>query len=117
MARDDIDVPESWRDALDGDDGPPSKIAEILPDLLSPAARPAGGLERLLQAVSQPPLRYAPFFDRVATLWDVPKQDVTAAFERTRTLAGWKRTPLPGVRVIEVAGGPRTLGGSTFLVR
>jgi anti-sigma factor ChrR (cupin superfamily) len=116
MIRGKEELPESWRDAVE-DDPRPLELAGVLPEVLGRAARPAAGLDRLLGAVSQLPLRYAPFLDRVAALWDVSEQEVSAAFTRANSLAGWKRTPLPGVRVIDVAGGPRASGGETFLVR
>ena len=116
MMRGDQDLPDAWRDATEDDD-PKSRreLAGMLPEVLPRSG--ASGLTRLLDAVSQVPLRYAPFLDRVAALWDVSAEQANAVFSQSKTLAGWKRTPLPGVRVIAVSGGPRTSGAETFLVR
>jgi putative transcriptional regulator len=117
MIRGDEDLPEGWREAVDGDPSPGLELAGVLPDLLRPATRPAAGFGRLMGAVSQLPLRYAPFLGRVAALWGVPEEQASAIFARSKDLSGWKRTPLPGVRVIEVASGPRAAGADCFLVR
>jgi anti-sigma factor ChrR (cupin superfamily) len=75
------------------------------------------GLARLLQAVAEPPLRYAPFFDRLARLWDLDEPAVVRVLERSRDARAWRRGPLPGVRWISVRGGPKTAGLSVYLAR
>ncbi|HET9956555.1 MAG TPA: cupin domain-containing protein [Polyangiaceae bacterium] len=87
--------------------------ASIRGDVTAPTA----GVNRLLASVAELPARYAPFFGRIATLWDVSEEVVTAVLDRARLQSAWKRTPLPGVRVLEASGGPRTSGGDVFLVR
>jgi quercetin dioxygenase-like cupin family protein len=109
------EVPEAWREAA-GDEGVERELAAMLPNALGRADR-AEGLARLLGAVSQLPLRYAPFSRGAAALWDISEYEVDAIFTKAGRLSEWQRTPLPGVRLIEVAGGPRTLGADAFMVR
>jgi ChrR Cupin-like domain len=112
------------------DDKPPEFVAEALaeqPDLalplgqltelLDPASVPAGSLERLMIEVSQAPLRYAPFFDRLSELWDLPESDVRGLLERTRDKQSFRRAPLPGLELIAVRGGPRIAGTEAYLAR
>jgi quercetin dioxygenase-like cupin family protein len=112
------ELPEVWREALGDEDGADLEFAARLPELLEAEATPGGGgLDRLLKSVGEPPLRYAPFFDRVGQLWDLGEDQVSATFAKLKDPSAFQRTPLPGVRVLNVAGGPRTAGAETFLVR
>jgi hypothetical protein len=88
-----------------------------LPDLLDSASVPAGTLERLMIEVSQAPLRYAPFFERLSELWDLPESDVRGLLERTRDKKNWRKAPLPGLELIAVRGGPRIAGTEAYLAR
>jgi quercetin dioxygenase-like cupin family protein len=110
--------------------GPPEFASETLaeePELLSPIGRlselmnpatvPAGSLDRLMLEVSLPPLRYAPFFDRLSELWDLPESEVRALLERSRDKGAWSRAPLPGLELIRLEGGPRIQGTEAYLAR
>jgi len=88
-----------------------------LTELLDPANVPAGSLERLMLEVSEPPLRYAPFFDRLSELWDLPESDVRGLLQRSRDKSAWNRAPLPGLELIKVKGGPRIAGTEAYLAR
>jgi putative transcriptional regulator len=88
-----------------------------LPELFEPASVPAGSLERLMIEVAEPPLRYAPFFDRLSALWDLPESDVRGLLERSRHKSGWERAPLPGLELMKVQGGPRIQGTEAYLAR
>lgn len=112
-----LEVPVAWREALADATAVDRELAARVPELLEPASELTPGLERLLKTVAAPPWRYAPFFARIGALWDLPEERVEAALATTGDLAAWKRTPLPGVRVIEVTAGPRAAGAETFLVR
>lgn len=90
---------------------------ERLPELLEPLALSPGALERLMNAVADPPLRYAPFFDRLSHLWDLPESEVRTVLERSREPSGWKRAPLPGLELIDIEGGPRVAGTKAYLAR
>ena len=89
---------------------------EGLPDLLPAAELPAGGRERLLSDVSEPPLRYAPFFDALASLWDLGEDEVRAELTRSKDREEWRFTALPGIRLFDVRGGPATAGADVRLV-
>src|SRR5262245_65441324 len=107
MSGDRRDLPDFLLDAQDeGEEGEQLDDTPLgrLPELLD-AAAPAG-LGRLMADVDQLPLRYAPFFDRLSTLWDIPEADVIAVLERARDPLAWRKTPLPGLQVIDIEGGP-----------
>jgi quercetin dioxygenase-like cupin family protein len=88
-----------------------------LSELMNPATVPAGSLERLMIEVSLPPLRYAPFFDRLSELWDLPESEVRGVLERSRDKSAWSRAPLPGLELIRLQGGPRIEGTEAYLAR
>jgi hypothetical protein len=90
---------------------------EGLPDLLPAEGVPKGGRERLLAEVSEPPLRYAPFFGALASLWDLGEDELRAELTRSKEREEWRFTALPGIRLFDVRGGPRTEGADVRLVR
>jgi hypothetical protein len=67
---------------------------ERLPELLPAAEVPPRGRERLLADVSELPLRYAPFFDALASLWDLSEEDVRAELVRSKDVEEWRFTAL-----------------------
>lgn len=111
------DWPEFLREAVDGDD---VQAAEAKPALrlgeLFDAQGKAPGLAQLLDRVSDLPLRYAPFYDRLCTLWDVPEAAVVDILTRSRDPKAWRGVALPGLKVIDVTGGPKTAGADCKLV-
>jgi len=90
---------------------------ERLPELLEPVDVSPGGLERLMSAVAEAPLRYAPFFERLSNLYDLSEADVRALLERSRDAAAWRRAPLPGLELLNVDGGPKLAGTHAYLAR
>jgi len=74
------------------------------------------GLGRLLTAVESLPLRYAPFYDRLAALWDLSEAQVDATLARARDRDAFRSTGLPGVRRMRVDGGPRLKDASLELL-
>jgi len=74
-------------------------------------------LRRLMAEVESLPLRYAPFFDRLAKLFDLPESAIEAALTRARDERLWRRTLFPGVRRLEVRAGPRLRGAQVYLMR
>jgi quercetin dioxygenase-like cupin family protein len=115
MSGDRRDVPDFIRDAEEADEELDVAPLGRLPELLEGAA--PGGLGRLLSDVQELPLRYAPFFERLALLWDIPEANVIAVLERSKDPLAWRKTPLPGLKVIDVEGGPGTAGAESKLVR
>jgi putative transcriptional regulator len=63
------------------------------------------------------PWRYAPFFSRIAGLWDLSEVDVAALLERAAEHRAWRSPGLRGVSVIDIVGGERTSGSKLHLVR
>ena len=62
----------------------------------------ARGAERLSRAVSELPLRYAPFYARLAQLWQLPEERVVEELTRARDSGSWSATPFRGVRTFTV---------------
>lgn len=62
------------------------------------------GAIRLQAAVRELPLRYAPFFGRLAGLWGMPAEEVRLELTRARDAGGWSFTPISGLRTFEVRG-------------
>ena len=118
-------LPRAVREALADDEALAEAAAErqaseLLGRMatLLEASTPSPSLEaRLLRETSTAPLRYAPFFARLAALFDLEE----AAIEQSMTALGdaksWKRTGLSGVSRIEISPGPRLASASTSFVR
>ena len=107
----DLDWEDPWRNG----DASGEELSGALARLLAPA--PASGRERLLRSVDPLPLRYAPFFSRIGELWDLSVDEVEAVLERAREPAVWRKPGLPGLKVVDIAGGARVLGAQVNLVR
>jgi ChrR-like protein with cupin domain len=90
---------------------------ERLPELLPDAEVPPHGRDRLLADVSELPLRYAPFFDALASLWDLSEDDVRAELVRSKDVEEWRFTALPGIRLFDVRGGAKIANAHARLVR
>ena len=60
------------------------------------------GAERLRHAVAELPLRYAPFFTRLAGLWQVTEDRVLGELLRAKDPKSWRLTLLRGLKTFEV---------------
>lgn len=60
------------------------------------------GSRRLLEAVSELPLRYAPFFGRLAHMWQVPEARVLSELTRARDPHSWRTSLLPGLKTFDL---------------
>lgn len=112
------DIPEFLLEAL----GDEARTADVmgdalaeLPLLLVPEVVP--GRERLLRAVRPLPLRYAPFYDRLAKLWDLPVAEVESVLDRANEPSSWRKPGLPGLTLIDVEPGAALRGARVTLVR
>jgi quercetin dioxygenase-like cupin family protein len=85
--------------------------------LLSPSAPPPFVAAQLAREVEELPLRYAPFFDRLADVWDLPVGGVHAVLERAKSPEAWRKTALPGLALLDVRGGERVRDADVHLVR
>ena len=47
------------------------------------------------------PLRYAPFFGKLADLWGMPAERVREELTRARDASRWSRTPISGLKTFE----------------
>lgn len=112
------DIPSFLREAFDADASSLRagvELSAVLPLVLR-TAKPSGGAQ-LLQEVTALPLRYAPFFDRLAALWDLSPERVQAVLLAAAKPESWRKPGLPGLRVLEVEPGPRLRGARTTLTR
>jgi quercetin dioxygenase-like cupin family protein len=85
--------------------------------LLEPAAPSPALAARLARELKELPLRYAPFYRRLSAVWDLPLESVVAVLERARSREAWRKTALPGLRLLDVTGGERVQGADVHLVR
>lgn len=118
MIRHDHTLPDFVREALEPEellDRAALEALAALPELLSSAK--VHGAGRLLDAACVLPLRYAPFFDRLAQLWDLSEAEVRRTLERAAAPAAWRKPSLPGLRVLDVNAGPRLSGARVTLAR
>jgi quercetin dioxygenase-like cupin family protein len=103
-----------------GGDVPPGAALELdaeVAALLDPIAPPGDLLQRLTQTLSEPPHRYAPFYGRVAKLFDLDEDAIIAQLARLKDPRSWSFAGLPGIHHVEVKGGPRVQNAETLLVR
>jgi anti-sigma factor ChrR (cupin superfamily) len=75
------------------------------------------GAERLHDAVRELPLRYAPFFGRLAELWEAPEQVVQSELSRAKDPKAWSFGLLPGLRTFDVAVGAERSAARARLLR
>jgi quercetin dioxygenase-like cupin family protein len=117
-----IQLPTFVREAFD--DAPSSVESSDAFDLdaevaalLNPVPPPNDLLQRLTQTVSEPPHRYAPFYARVAKLFDLDEDVIIPQLARLKDSRSWRFAGLPGIHHVEVKGGPRVQNAETLLVR
>jgi anti-sigma factor ChrR (cupin superfamily) len=92
-------------------------VAGELHRLVAPGDATAQLGARLAREIEELPLRYAPFYERIAAVWDLSVPEVVGVLERARQPEAWHKTALPGLRLCDVQGGPRTSGADVHLVR
>jgi putative transcriptional regulator len=73
--------------------------------------------ERLRGAVTDLPLRYAPFFARLAQLWEAPQEQVVSELTRAKDPQSWQRSLLPGLKTFDLRLGPGGVRGRARLLR
>lgn len=86
-------------------------------EVVLPEAELLRSLARLERAVSTPPYRYAPFFSRVAELFDLSEEQVAIELARLAEPGVWKFAGLPGISQVVVGGGARVKSAETLFVR
>jgi putative transcriptional regulator len=113
---DPFDLPE-FVSGADLEERDTAELLVQLGELAGPPLPAAPARERLLAAVSEVPLRYAPFFHALGELWDLPESKVRSELTRAKDPRAWRRAPLPGVRWLAIQAGPRTKGARSCLLR
>lgn len=83
-----------------------AELDEAMASLLQPVAPRSLVLAKLLATVERPPQRYAPFFSRIAALFDLPEEAAIAQCARLGEPDAWRFSGLPGVKNVMVQGGP-----------
>jgi len=63
------------------------------------------GSRRLLDAVAELPLRYAPFFGRLSRLWQTSEAQVLRELTRAKDPKHWRSTLIPGLKTFDVVLG------------
>ncbi len=94
------------------------ELLEALAELTPGAVEPPQLLrQKLLGSVQRPRLRYAPLFGKLSQLFDLGDLDLAALFERAAIETEWVVTPIPGVSLLHLQGGPRVAHADNGLVR
>lgn len=94
-----------------------AELDETLAELLSPTAPSAQSYQQLMAAVEVPPQRYAPFFGRLAQLFDLPEESVISECARLADPKAWRFAGLPGIKNVAVKGGPRVAKAEVLFAR
>ncbi|HET8938850.1 MAG TPA: cupin domain-containing protein [Polyangiales bacterium] len=94
-----------------------AELDEAMASLLEPVAPRSLVLANLLAAVERPPQRYAPFYSRMADLFDLSEESVIAECTRLAEPSVWRFAGLPGVKNVIVQGGPRVHDAEVVFAR
>jgi hypothetical protein len=118
-------LPEFVREALSDPEAEASELARAREALdrtlltrssISNEPPSAAVLSRLLERTATLPDKYAPFFDQLSELFDLPEPDLRRELERAADPKSFRPSGLPGVRVFRVAAGPNAKASETLLV-
>jgi putative transcriptional regulator len=71
----------------------------------------------LREAVARLPLRYAPFYDRLAALWEIPIERAVSELSRAAEPRSWSVTFWPGFELFNVDLGETAPGRRARLMR
>jgi mannose-6-phosphate isomerase-like protein (cupin superfamily) len=96
--------PDALLDELDPSSAETSELLGAVGQALQPLAPPPALRERILGSAAG---RYAGFAQRLADLFDLTHAEIRALLERIHSGPGWEATPLSGLRLFHLAGGPR----------
>lgn len=94
-----------------------AELDETMSALLAPSAPTNSLFARLMSAIERPPLRYAPFYARIAELFDLSEEAAVAQCERLADPKAWRFAGLPGLAKVMVQGGPRVKDAELMFVR
>ena len=94
-----------------------AELDETMAALLQPVAPSHLILAQVLSSIERPPLRYAPFYARIAELFDLPEEEAIVQCARLAEPNVWSFAGLPGIKNVMVQGGPRVCGAEVMFVR
>lgn len=94
-----------------------AELNEAMAALVQPVAPSKLLLAQILSSIERPPTRYAPFYARIAELFDLSEDAAVAQCARLAAPDAWRFAGLPGVRNVMVEGGPRVKGAEVMFAR
>lgn len=94
-----------------------AELDETMAAALHPLAPSKLLLSQLLASIERPPLRYAPFYSRIAELFDLSEEAAIAECARLAEPNVWRFAGLPGIKNVVVHGGPRVKGAEVLFAR
>jgi quercetin dioxygenase-like cupin family protein len=94
-----------------------AELDEAMAALLPPVAPDPKLLAALLSSLERLPQRYAPFYSRIAELFDLTEEATIAACARLAEPDVWRFSGLPGVKNVRVEGGPSVAGAEVVFAR
>jgi len=94
-----------------------AELDETMAALLQPLAPNKLLLAQLLSSIERPPLRYAPFYSRIAELFDLSEDAAIAQCARLAEPDAWRFAGMPGIKNVVVQGGPRVKDAEVMFVR
>jgi hypothetical protein len=93
-------------------------LAEHASDAVTPRSPGPGRRSALLAAATSPALRWAPLFDRLGALLDLPERALRELSVRAADSAEWELgVPVPGVALLHLQPGPKLAGADAGIVR
>jgi quercetin dioxygenase-like cupin family protein len=92
----------------------PEELASELAGLAQPLAAPRPLRARILASVAG---HFEGFVERVAALFDLSSDEAREQIARIPAAEAWTGTPLPGLRLIHLRGGPRVAAADCGFVR
>ncbi len=114
-------LPEIVAEVLDS---PTPEEQRVLAELFAVLASAAGRAEprprvreRLLEAVSRSPERWAPFGGRLSKLFDLSLEKVTEVLASLDDPSAWESGPIPGVSLLHFEGGPGVASADNGFVK
>lgn len=93
------------------------RVTGALPSALGEEKPPPTLRSRLLQTISSPVERFAPFQDKVADMIDLGVERARELLATIADKSSWEAGPLPGVELIHFDGGPRVAHADVGFVR
>ena len=89
-------------------------LDETMAALIPPVAPSEQLLAQLLSSIERPPVRYAPFYSRIAELFDLTEDAAIGECARLADPRAWRFSGLPGIKNVMVQGGPRVQGAEVL---